>query len=193
MNLENKYYGRECNNPGGCNRWVKKYVHSMYYRIMGILDTQKMNSRDTDGNIVLNADGSPMCFIKMEVIRFETELGKIGEELQKNLERQGYTVTYESNKRYRCYKEDDIRKSLNIPEIEKFTIVDCPWDIEEIVVNIIKENDNLNSKIDILYHYIDRENMRLLKITNDSVKNQRKNQEQKRTKEAIELMEKLFK
>ena len=149
--------------------------------------------RDTNGKIILDKDDSPMCFIEMEMIRFKTELKGIAKELKKNLEKQGYTVTYETNRRYRCYKEDDIWNSLRIPDVENFTIVECPYDIEEVIFEMIKENDNLNSKTKILYEYVDGQRTRLIRITNDSVKNKRRNQEQKRTEEAIELMEKLFK
>ena len=147
--------------------------------------------RDENGETVLDENDSPISFIKMDYIRFKTDHTKIGEKLAKSLREQGFCVVYEYNGKYRCYKAEDIRKAFdNLPDMEVFSIVEGPSDIEEPIYESIKER-NLKAKLE--YKYVDRESTCLIIITNLDKKSMRKKQEEKRAKEAIELIDKLFK
>lgn len=147
--------------------------------------------RNEDGEIITDENNSPISFIKLDYIRFRTELSKIGEKLANKLREQGFCVVYELNNKYRCYKAEDVRKAFdNLPDMEVFSIVQSPSDIEEPIYEEIKEK---NLKVRMEYKYVDRESTNLLIITNLDKKENRKRQEQKRAEEAIELMEKLFK
>ena len=147
--------------------------------------------RDEKGEVIRDEDNSPISFIKLDYIRFKTDQSKIGEKLANKLREQGFYVVYEYNNKYRCYKAEDVKKSFdNLPDIEVFSIVECPSDIEEPIYESIKER-NLKAKLE--YKYVDRESTCLIIITNLDKKSMRKKQEEKRAKEAIELIDKLFK
>ena len=147
--------------------------------------------RDENGQVIRNKDNSKEFFIKMNYTRFKTKNNKIGEKLAESLREQGFCVVYEHNGKYRCYKAEDIRKAFdNLPDMEVFSIVECPSDIEEPIYEEIKQR---NLKAELEYKYIYGSNTCLIIITNLDIKDMRKKQEEKRAEEAIELIDKLFK
>lgn len=147
--------------------------------------------RDENGIVIRDKDNSKEFFIKINYTQFKAENNKIGEKLAESLREQGFCVVYEDSRKYRCYKAEDIRKAFdNLPDMEVFSIVECPSDIEEPIYEEIKQR-NLKARME--YKYICGKDTLLIIITNLDVKEMRKKQEEKRAEEAIELIDKLFK